>query len=309
MKHLQTTLPGLICAIQVADSGSFTAAATALDLTSAAVSKNVAKLEAQLKVRLFNRTTRRLSLTEEGKNFIAKARSGLEQIEAAALDAAVGLRPQGVVRINCPVGFGRNYILPTLPKFYGLHPDVQIELHLNDQPVDLVGQGFDIGIRGGSQPPDGMVARKIFEISLALVATPKYLTARGTPKHYTDLAGHDLLKVKFLNGRMYPWVFKISEGQQKKLVTFDGAAKLVISDSDVLVEAALMHLGIASVGRYHAHDALERGDLVEVLLQQRPREGISMSMFYPHRTGLAPRVRVVVDHLLAHFATIAALHH
>jgi DNA-binding transcriptional LysR family regulator len=307
MKNLQATLPGLISAIQVADSGSFVAAARVLNLTSAAVSKNVAKLEALLHVRLFNRTTRKLSLTEEGKKFIAEARIGLEVLDNAAAEAGQGLKPQGLVRINCPVGFGRNYIVPALPKFYKLHTDVQLDLHLNDQAVDLVGQGFDIGIRGGSQPPEGMIARKIFDITSILVATPKYLAARGTPKHYRDLANHDLLRVKFLNGRMMPWVFKEMGSGSEKLVTIDHPAKLIISDSDVLIEAALLHLGIAGVGSYHAHEHIKRGNLVEVLPRQRVNSGISMSMFYPHRTGLAPRVRVVVDFLLEHFSKTSAL--
>ncbi len=308
MKHLQSTLPGLISAIQVADSGSFTAAAKVLDLTSAAVSKNVAKLEASLKVRLFNRTTRRLSLTEEGKAFIAQARVGMEMLDDASKQAAQGLKPQGMVRINCPVGFGRNYIVPVLPAFYELYPDVQLDLHLNDQTVDLVGQGFDIGIRGGSQPPEGMIARKIFDISMVLVASPRYLKNRGTPKSRNDLAGHDIIKVKFLNGRLLPWAFNEPIDGKDHVTIFEADAKLLLSDPDVVVDAALHHMGIAHVGSYHAYDALKRGDLVELLPRQRLATGISMSMFYPHRTGLAPRVRVTVDYLLAQFSKEPALH-
>jgi DNA-binding transcriptional LysR family regulator len=307
MKQLQTTLPGLISAIQVADSGSFVAAAKALDLTSAAVSKNVAKLEAALKVRLFNRTTRRLSLTEEGKAFLAEARAGLTLLEDATKHAAQGLTPQGLVRINSPVGFGRNYILPGLPEFYQRYPDVQLDLQLNDQAVDLVGQGFDIGIRGGSQPPEGMVARKIFDIGMTLVASPDYLAMRGTPKHHLDLAQHDLIKVKFLNGRMMPWVFTETIAGNSHAVTFEGEAKLMVSDPDVAVDAALAHLGIAHVGRYHTHDGVKRGALVELLPKQRMNPSIGMSMFYPHRTGLAPRVRVTVDYLLGYLAQVPAL--
>lgn len=307
LKHLQSTLPGLISAIQVADSGSFIAAAKALDLTSAAVSKNVAKLEAHLKVRLFNRTTRRLSLTEEGKAYIAQARIGLNLLDDASKHAAQGLKPQGMVRINCPVGFGRNYIVPALPVFYDQYPEVQIDLHLNDQAVDLVGQGFDIGIRGGSQPPEGMVARKICEISTVLVASPKYLAARGTPKKITDLERHDLIKVKFLNGRLLPWMFNEPVDGIDHVVTFEGNSKLFLSDSDVVVEAATQDMGIAFVGSYHAYQALKSGKLLEILPRQRVATGISMSMFYPHRTGLAPRVRVIVDYLLAHFAKLPDL--
>jgi DNA-binding transcriptional LysR family regulator len=308
MKQLQTTLPGLISAVQAADSGSFTAAAKVLNLTPAAVSKNVATLETILQVRLFNRTTRQLSLTEEGKAFIGQTRTGLALLEAAGLQATQRLKPQGLVRLNCPVGFGRRYVLPLLPAFYALHPDVQIDLSLNDQAVDLVGERFDVGIRGGSQPPEGMVARKICDIPSVLVATPKYLKLRGAPKHYQELVNHDLLKIKFLNGRMLPWIFRDNANGKEKLVSFEGSAKLMISDPEIMLDAALMHMGIARLGRHHAHAALKRGDLVEVLPRQQMPNEASMAIFYPHRAGVAPRVRVLVDFLLAQFAKDESLH-
>jgi DNA-binding transcriptional LysR family regulator len=303
MKQLQTTLPGLISAVQAADSGSFTAAAKVLDLTPAAVSKNVAALEALLQVRLFNRTTRQLSLTEEGKAFIAQTREGLGALEAASLAATQGLKAQGLVRMNCAVGFGRRYVLPLLPAFYAQHPDVRVELSLNDQTVDLVKDGFDVGIRGGSLPPEGMVARKICALESVLVATPHYIAARGTPKHYSELADHDLLRVKFLSGRMGPWLFK----DKGNVVAFEGEAKLMISDPEVILDAALLHMGIARMGRHHAFEALQRGDLVEVLPRQHVSGDASMAMFYPHRAGLAPRVRVLVDFLLSRLVQLTAL--
>jgi DNA-binding transcriptional LysR family regulator len=303
MKQLQSSLPGLLSAVQAADSGSFTAAAKVLGLTPAAVSKNVAALEALLKVRLFNRTTRQLSLTEEGKAFIAQTRDGLHTLEQASLAATQGLTPQGLVRVSCSVGFGRRYMLPLLPGFYAAYPQVQVELSLDDHNVDLVHEGFDIGIRGGSQPPGGMVARKICNLSAVLVATPRYLKARGTPKHYTELAQHDLLRVKFASGRTTPWLFK----DQGKLVAFEAQAKLLISDPEVILDAALLHMGIARTGRHHVAPALERGDLVEVLPRQHDSGTASMSIFYPHRAGLAPRVRVLVDFVVAQLAQNAAL--
>jgi DNA-binding transcriptional LysR family regulator len=324
MKQLQSSLPGLVSAVQAADSGSFTAAAKVLDLTPAAVSKNVAALEALLKVRLFNRTTRQLSLTEEGKAFIAQTRDGLDLLESASVQASQGLKPQGLVRINSSVGFGRRYVLPALPAFYAQYPEVQVELSLNDQNIDLVREGFDIGIRGGSQPPEGMVARKICNLYALLVATPQYLKARGTPKHYRDLLEHDLLRVKFPSGRITPWLFKEagkqsdkekgktkdkgSSKENDKVVSFEGSAKLLISDPEVILDAALLHMGIARMGSHHAFEALQRGDLVEVLAHQHLPGDASMAMFYPHRAGLAPRVRVLVDFLMLHFAECETLH-
>lgn len=306
MSSLPTTLPGLLSAVQTANSGSFSAAAKVLNLTPAAVSKNVATLEALLKVRLFNRTTRRLSLTEEGAAFIAQTRIGLAALNAATRQATQGLAPRGQVRINCSVGFGRRYVLPALPGFFAQYPEIQIDLVLNDQAVDLVGDGFDFGIRGGSQPPDGMVARKICENPAVLVATPTYLAMRGTPKVPSDLANHDLIRVKFLNGRMYPWVFKSKSKPTAQgisnVIGFDAKAKLLISDPEIILDAALLHVGIARMGRHHAHAALQRGDLVEVLVDQLVPADATMAIFYPHHVGLAPRVRVLIDYLMAWFA-------
>ena len=303
MKQLHTSLPGLISAIQAADSGSFTGAAKVLNLTPAAVSKSVAALEATLQIRLFNRTTRQLSLTEEGKAFIAQSRDGLQLLESAALHATQGLKPQGMVRVSSSVGFGRRFVLPLLPAFYALHPQVQVDLSLNDHNVDLVREGFDVGLRGGSQPPEGMVARKICNLKAVLVCTPRYLAARGTPKHYSDLAQHDLLRVKFASGRITPWLFK----DKGKVFSFEGQARLLISDPEVILDAALLHMGIARMGRHHAHEALKRGELVEVMARQHVPGDASMSVFYPHRAGLAPRVRVLIDFLLDAFAKNAAL--
>jgi DNA-binding transcriptional LysR family regulator len=303
MQQLQSTLPGLISAIQAADSGSFSGAAKQLGLTPAAVSKNVANLESHLKVRLFNRTTRRLSLTEEGRAFVAQARVGVKALVDASALATQGTAPQGLVRINCAVGFGRRYVLPLLPRFFKLYPHVRVELNLNDQAVDLVAGGFDIGIRGGSQPPEGMVSRKIGDIPAVLVASPLYLKQHGTPLNAEDLSRHQLIRVRFLNGRMHPWPLR-ANGKSKQIEALDLPAQLMISDPEIVLDAALMHMGIARVGRHHARGALQRGDLIEVLPKLHVGGEASMALFYPHRAGMAPRVRVLVDFLLAELASM-----
>lgn len=306
MRSLQTTLPGLISAIQTADGGSFSEAAKTLHLTPAAVSKNVAALEAHLKVRLFNRTTRRLSLTEEGRAFVERARLGLQALEDASSVATQRNAPEGLVRVNCAVGFGRRYVLPLLPKFFEQYPQVRVELNLNDTQVDLIAGGFDIGIRGGSQPPEGMVARKICNIPAVLVATPRYLESHGIPQTPSDLAQHQLIRVKFLNGRIPAWPFKASSKAQS-ISAVDAPAQLLLSDPEIVLDAALLHLGIARLGRHHASQALARGELIEVLPKLHASGDATMTLFYPHRAGLAPRVRVLVDFLLVQFKTMPEL--
>jgi DNA-binding transcriptional LysR family regulator len=305
MKSLQTTLPGLLSAIQAADSGSFSAAAQVLGLTPAAVSKNVGVLETHLKVRLFNRTTRKLALTEEGRAFVAQARIGLQALEEASSVATKGAQPEGLVRLNCSVGFGRRYVLPLLPEFFKAYPQVRVELNLNDHQIDLIEGGFDIGIRGGSQPPEGMVSRKIFDIETILVASPNYLKKHGTPVSVQDLSAHRLIRVRFLNGRMSAWTFKMNGS--KEIATEDTPAQLIISDPEVVLDAALLHMGIARIGKHHAYEALKRGSLVEVLPRLHLSGKASMALFYPHRAHLAPRVRVLVDFLLLELGRIESL--
>ena len=153
-------------------------------------------------------------------------------------------------------------------------------------------------------------------VSKSVAALEAALEVRLFNRTSADLAGHDLLRVRFLTGRMSPWVFKTpsatkTSGSQPKdaqpTAAFEGAAQLVISDPALMLDAALLHLGIAHIGRHHAHEALARGSLVEVLASEHVSSSAQMSLFYPHRAGLAPRVRVLVDHLLASFASQPAL--
>ncbi len=202
------------------------------------------------------------------------------------------------MRVNCAVGFGRRYVLPLLPTFFEQNTKVRVELNLNDQQVDLIAGGFDIGIRGGSQPPSGMISRKICDIPAVLVATPRYLKAYGVPQTPTDLEQHKLIRVRFLNGRMNAWPVRTS-ARAKDLRALDIPAQLLISDPEIVLDAALLHLGIARIGRHHARESLARGDLVQVLPKLHDGGDASMAMFYPHRAGLAPRVRVLVDYLMA----------
>lgn len=310
---LQTSLPSVVAAVQSAQSGSFSAAAQALGLTPAAVSKAVAALEAVLGVRLFNRTTRSLQPTEEGQAFLVLARTGLDALAQAASAATAQLAPQGLVRVSCSSGFGRSQVLPRLGPFFERYPAVRVELSLNDAAVDLVAGGFDVGIRGGSEPPEGMVARNICQLHPVLVATPRYLASRGIPRHYSELAGHDLVRVRFLSGRVAPWLFKDSPldaplGHHPASVTIDPAARLWLSDPEAVLAAALLHIGIGRIARHHAAAALERGDLQELLPGQCVSAQSQMTIFYPHRQGLAPRVRVLVDHLLQGWAQDPVLH-
>jgi DNA-binding transcriptional LysR family regulator len=293
MQHL----PGYIAAVSAADHGSFAAAARALNLTPAAIGKSVSQLEARLGLRLFNRTTRSLAPTEEGLRVMAAAREGLSSLQQAAdlaqRSAARDAPLQGLVRISSAVGFGRAYVLPQLTALMERHPQLAIELVLSDQTVDLVREGFDIGLRGGQEPPQGMVARLLCELPSVLVASPAYLKRHGTPASQDELGQHRLIGLRFLSGRVAPWQFR----QGHRRVALQPAATLWLSSPEAVLDAALLGLGIAQVGWHHAAEALARRQVQQVLKAQHLPGAVPLSIFYPHRAGLAPRVRAVVEHL------------
>ncbi len=169
--------------VQAADAGSFAAAGRVLGITSAAVSKNVAGLEKALGVRLMNRTTRTLNLTEEGRAFLRQARVALDALDAA-IDTIAAQRvvPSGRVRISTSWAFGREQLMPALPGLLSRYPALSVEVDFDDRIVDLVRDGYDLAIRGGSIPDSALVSRPIFRLNLVLVASPDYLARHGVPQ-------------------------------------------------------------------------------------------------------------------------------
>ncbi len=294
MQDLHRNWPGFVAAVRVADAGSFSSAARQLNLTPAAVGKSIALLESRLGVRLFNRTTRQLSLTPEGERVVERARAALQALDDAGAIAKPDADISGLVRISCGAGYGRQFVLPVVARILDLHPQLRIELNLSDQIVDLVKEGFDIGIRGGSEPPQGMVARRVHKAATMLVASRAYLQVHGTPQDWTELTQHRRIGLRFVSGKVSQWNFKVGT----KTHTFDEKPTLLITAPEVAVEAALLHQGIAQMAQHHALEALRSGDLVPLLRHQYVSRPFDISIFYPHRSGLAPRVRTVVDMLV-----------
>jgi DNA-binding transcriptional LysR family regulator len=303
MDELHKRWPGLLAAVRTADTGSFSQAARQLNLTPAAVGKSVAQLEAKLGVRLFNRTTRQLSLTEEGERVVGHARAAMQALAQAGAVAERSSELRGLVRISSAVGFGRRYVLPAVAGVLNQHPGLRIELSLSDHTVDLVKDGFDIGIRGGSTPPQGMVAQRICRMPTRLVASAVYLQRHGVPADWTALRQHRTIGVRFASGRTSEWSFRSGN----KVHTLDLTPALLLSAPELVVDAALQHQGIAQAALHHAWDALDSGALQTVLPQQHVPGAVAVAIFYPHRSGLALRVRTVVDLLLAHLRADANL--
>jgi DNA-binding transcriptional LysR family regulator len=295
LNDLYRQWPGLLAAVKTADAGSFSEAARQLNLSPAAVGKSVRQLEALLDVRLFNRTTRQLALTAEGEQLVYLVRTAIEALDRVASISAKLAQARGLVRITCAVGFGRRFVLPAVGAILERHPELRIEVSLTDEAVDLVRDGFDIGFRGGSIPvAEGMVARQIARLPTVLVASAAYLARHGTPARWADLRDHRLIGLRFQSGREAEWQFE--EGG--RVHGFKPAAALVVSSPDVVVDAALLGQGIGAVGLHHAWQTIASGDLRLVLPHRHVPRDLPIIIYYPHRTGLAHRVRVVVDLLI-----------
>jgi DNA-binding transcriptional LysR family regulator len=281
---------------------SFTRAAAELDVSPQAVAAAVARLERTLGVRLLNRSTRSMSLTGEGARLQPRAADALDRLRDAMAAAAHGETPAGRVRLSVAASFARRFVLPALPRLAELHPALEIELALDDRRVDLIRDGFDIAIRGGVIADAALVSRPIAPLRAVLVASPRYLARAGVPTRSSELAAHRLIGLRFLSGAIQPWTFA---DRGDAALPSDA---LVVSDPEAAVQAAELGLGIAAVGVHNALPALRAGRLKVVLpdaVRPTPRE---LSIQYPHRDRVAPRVRAVIDHLLAAWAKHPDLH-
>jgi DNA-binding transcriptional LysR family regulator len=293
--------------VRAADTGSFAAAARSLDISSAAVSKNVASLERALGVRLMNRTTRTLTLTSEGTAFLNQARIALAALDAAVDSvAARRVEPSGRVRISTSAAFGRDQLMPALPGLLARHPALSFEVDFDDRRIDLVQEGYDLALRGGQIPDSALVSRPVCRLNMALVAAPAYLERHGVPRTVAELGQHRLLARRFLGGRVSAWVFRAPEGS---LESFEPEAAVVtVSAPEALVQGALSGLGIAQVGVHHIWPHLQAGALKVVLGECHHPGTYEMVLQYPHRALLAPRVRATIEYLLDAFSRDDALH-
>ncbi|MCF8177470.1 MAG: LysR family transcriptional regulator [Sulfuritalea sp.] len=275
--------------VAIADAGSLTSAARVLGASLPAVVRTLAALEAHLGVRLFNRTTRRLSLTTEGRSHIASCRqllAGIDEAEAAL--RRENTEPAGALTITAPVLFGQMYIAPLVTRFVQRYPKVTCRLLLLDRLVDLVDEGIDVGIRIGELADSSLVARTLGEISRIVVASPDYLNQRGIPKHPRDLL--DANCVRFI-GATAPW-WTFLDGKRKFTLSVTG--NLEFNHAAPAVEACAAGLGFGMFISYQAAPYLADGRLVRVLENFEPSPR-SISVVYPHARLLPTRTRVFVD--------------
>lgn len=290
-------ISGAIAFVQAARHGSFSAAARVLGVTPAAISKSVAALEASLGVRLMNRTTRSLSLTAEGTQFLSQAQSALETLDQAMENLTSSpANPGGLVRMSVPNVIGRRLIMPVLPALLEQHPALNVEMDFDDRIIDFVQEGYDLVARGGYVQDSSMIALSLGPLRLGLVASPGYLEHHGVPRHPRDLAQHKLIARRFLAGRLSSWKFHQTDGEV--CLIEPAPSVLTLSDPEALVQAALSDMGIAEVGLYLALPHLQRGELRLLMLDSHDPGPFQLMLQYPHRAFVAPRVRATVDYLI-----------
>lgn len=289
-------ISGAIAFVQAARHGSFTAAARALGVTPAAISKSVAALESSLGVRLMNRTTRSLSLTAEGTQFLAQARTALDTLDQAMENLTSSpANPVGLVRMSVPNVIGRRLIMPVLPALLERHAALSVEVDFDDRVVDFVQEGYDLVVRGGNVQDSSMIALPLGPLRLGLIAAPAYLDKHGVPRQPQELSQHRLISRRFLAGRLSPWKFHQSDGEV--YLHEPTPAALTLSDPESLLQAALSGVGIAEVGIYLALPHLLRGELKLILHDSHDPGAFQLMLQYPHRSFLAPRVRATADFL------------
>lgn len=305
--ELSQRVRAILSFVEAANAGSFAGAARQLGISAAAVSKNIAGLEQTLGVRLMNRTTRTLSLTEEGVSFLRHARTALDALDTA-VDTVVTQKMEisGHVRISTSATFGCEQLLPALPELNIRYPSLSIEVDFDDRVVDLIHDGYDLAIRGGRILDSSLISRPVCRLNTILVASPDYLYTHGIPKSPDELKQHKLIARRFLGGKVSPWGFK---GKDGSLIAIDPEpAVLTLSAPEAQIQAACLGLGIAQIGVYHALKYLKSGQLKVVLLDQHDPGHYEMVIQYPHRGLIAPRVKVTVDYLLATFQQSESLH-
>jgi DNA-binding transcriptional LysR family regulator len=287
---------------KVAELGSFSGAATELGLSKATVSKAVSRLEGRLGTRLFHRTSRRLSLTETGRVLSVRAAQILAEAEAAEAEAsAQSASPRGRVRMAAPMSFGLEHVAPALPDFLRTYPAVTLDLHLSDQMVDPVGEGFDLALRIAALPDSSMVARRLCDIRRLVVASPAYLARHGRPHQPYDLAGHDCLGYAYLS-TPDTWRFTGPDSGEQA-VSISGPLR--VNNADALMPALRSGLGIAVQPDFIVWKDLQEGRL-EVLMPEWTLPPIALHLVTPSGAHRPAKVTVLIDFLVSRFTTTAA---
>jgi DNA-binding transcriptional LysR family regulator len=283
--------------ITVVETGSFVKAAEALGSSKPAVSRYLADLESRLGVRLLYRTTRKLSLTEEGKVFFERSKEILESLETAEGD--ISSRNQdafGLIKVNAPFSFGIRKLAPLWGSFHSKYPKVELDITLSDRQVDVVEDGFDLAIRIASLENSSLISKKLTSTRIILCASPVYLKKYGNPKILQDLSNHQIISYSYWS-KGDEWTFLGPKGSESiKVKPF-----MQSNNGDTCLTMALAHHGIILQPSFLVGEAIRAGTLVELLPNYKSIE-LGVYALYPSKKYLAPKVRVLIDHLYEYFS-------
>ena len=301
------TLDGIKTVIAVIETGSFTAASERLGMSKALVSKYVGEVEDSLGVRLLNRSTRRLALTEAGQRYYDQALPLIEEF-AEMVDSVTGEQssPRGLLRISVPVTFGEMSLAPLIPKFLQQYPDIGVDLQLNDKMIDMLEEGIDVVIRIGAVDDSSLIAKHIHTLPLVLCASPDYIKLNGCPERPEDLAKKPaeelgqhqcIIDSNFRIGKHWPIICP-----NNITTSVEVSSRIMVNSPRAVKEIALASGGIGMIPRFIVQDALDDGRLEEVLPTYRTLE-FGLFAIYPHRRYLSRKVRCFIDFLVAEFAS------
>ncbi|MFF7107505.1 LysR family transcriptional regulator [Pseudomonas sichuanensis] len=287
------SLSGFVVFNRVAETRSFVAAGQSLGISASAVGKRVARLEGRLGVRLFHRSTRSITLTAEGALFLERSRRILAEIEATEqeLSQANGA-PRGRLRVSLPQVTG--LVMPALAEFMARYPDIELDLDFSDRMVDIIGEGFDVVMRGGQPLDSRLNAKFLGHFQHRLVASPDYLREHGLPEHPRELAGHRCLHYRFpSSGKLETWPLRREHPEQD----YEIPISMVCNHVETRICFALNHRGITCLPDFSVRAALASGSLVSVLDDFIERRG-SFYLLWPSGRQVPPRLRVFIDFML-----------
>jgi len=295
---IMDTLDGMRTIIAAVETGSFTAASERLGISKALVSKYVGEVERQLGVRLFNRSTRRLALTEAGQKYYDQALPLMDEF-TALIDNVTGEQstPRGLLRVSVPQTFGEMKLSPLIPKFLEEQRDMRIDLQLTDRMIDMLEEGIDVVIRIGGVDDSNMVARHIKTLPLILCASPAYIKQHGTPDNALDLKQHTcIIDSNFRIGKQWPIVSPNGE-----TVSIDVTSRAAANSPRAVKEMAVAGGGIGMIPHFIVENELQTGVLQEVLPGHHTLE-FGLFAIYPHRKYLSKKVRCFIDYLIKEFS-------
>ncbi len=288
-------LAGISALTAVIEAGSFARAAEALGLTPSGVSRAIARLEANVGVRLLNRTTRSVSLSDEGRRFFEQVRPSLDIIEEAAAGAAGSAQVvRGRLRVNMDPPVSQHLLAGRLGGFLARYPELTLELLTREPITDLVGAGIDVAVRFGEPPVSSLIARKLVETRVLTVAAPSYLKKHGRPKHPHDLLQHTCIHYRDpVTGQPYEWEFR----QGRKVLPVEPPGRLIVSDTATMRQEVVAGTGIAQVLTLAVRDLLEEGRIID-LFPDWPGETFPLYALYPSRRHAPAKVKAFLDFLL-----------